>query len=104
MIYKENAISIKIPMVFSTEIKKKISTICMEPQKTENSQSNNEKKEQSCIIHHDFKLDNPGLEPMSLMSPVLAERFFTTSTIWEAQTHRSMEQKRETQILIYMAN
>ena len=83
MIYKENAISIKIPMAFSTEIKKK-STIYMEPQKTENIQSNIEKKEQSCIMRHDFRLYNPGLKPMSLMSPVLAERFFTTSTTWEA--------------------
>ena len=28
---------------------------------------------------------NPGIEPMSLMSPALAGRFFTTSTSWEAQ-------------------
>ena len=94
MIYKENAISIKIPMAFSTEMKNK-STICMEPQKTENSQRNDEKKEQICIIHHDFKLYNPGLKPMSLMPPVLAERFFTTSTTWEAQTHRSVEQRHK---------
>ena len=93
MIYKENAISINIPMAFSTEMKNK-STICMEPQKTENNQRNDEKKEQSCIIHHDFKLYNPGLEPRSLMPAVLAERFFTTSITWEAQTRRSMEQRR----------
>ena len=29
-------------------------------------------------------LPNPGIEPVSLMSPALAGRFFTTSTIWEA--------------------
>ena len=28
-------------------------------------------------------LPNPGIEPMSLMSPELAGRFFTTSTTWE---------------------
>ena len=28
---------------------------------------------------------NPGIEPMSLMSPVLAGRFFTTSASWEGQ-------------------
>ena len=28
---------------------------------------------------------DPGMEPMSLMSPALAVEFFTTSTIWEAQ-------------------
>ena len=27
---------------------------------------------------------NPGIEPTSLMSPALADRFFTTSTTWEA--------------------
>ena len=29
-------------------------------------------------------LSNPGIEPESLMSSMLAGRFFTTSTIWEA--------------------
>ena len=29
-------------------------------------------------------LPNPGFKPMSLVSPALAGRFFTTSTIWEA--------------------
>ena len=29
-------------------------------------------------------LPNPAIEPMSLMSPALAGRFFTSSTIWEA--------------------
>ena len=28
---------------------------------------------------------DPGIEPMSLMSSALADRFFTTSTTWEAQ-------------------
>ena len=31
-------------------------------------------------------LPNPGIEPMSLMSPVLAGGFFTTSATWEVQT------------------
>ena len=30
-------------------------------------------------------LPNPGIEPMSLVSPVLAVMFFTTSATWEAQ-------------------
>ena len=30
-------------------------------------------------------LPNPGIEPVSLMSPALAGRFFTTSATWEAQ-------------------
>ena len=29
-------------------------------------------------------LPDPGIEPMSLTSPALADRFFTTSTTWEA--------------------
>ena len=29
-------------------------------------------------------LPNPGIEPASLTSPVLAERFFTTGVTWEA--------------------
>ena len=36
-------------------------------------------------------LSNPGIEPASLMSPALADRFFTTSTSWEAHfMHRSV--------------
>ena len=29
-------------------------------------------------------LPDPGLEPMSLMSPALVDGFFTTSATWEA--------------------
>ena len=29
-------------------------------------------------------LPDPGIEPVSLMSPALAGKFFTTSTTWEA--------------------
>ena len=29
-------------------------------------------------------LPDPGIEPVSLMSPALADGFFTTSAIWEA--------------------
>ena len=29
-------------------------------------------------------LPNPGIKPLSLMSPALTGRFFTTSTTWEA--------------------
>ena len=32
-------------------------------------------------------LPSPGIEPMSLTSPVLAGRFFTTSTTWKAHIH-----------------
>ena len=30
-------------------------------------------------------LPNPGIEPVSLASPALADKFFTTSTTWESQ-------------------
>ena len=45
-IYRFNEISIKLPMAFSTELEKKC-TICMETQKTMNSQSNLEKEKWS---------------------------------------------------------
>ena len=32
-------------------------------------------------------LPNPEIEPMSLMSPALASRFFTTSAIWEVYSN-----------------
>ena len=39
-------------------------------------------------------LPDPGIESMSLASPVLAGRFFTTSTTWEAQTLYKWNQMR----------
>ena len=35
--------------------------------------------------HPPRDLPDPGLEPMSLMSPALVGNFFNTSSIWEAQ-------------------
>ena len=34
-------------------------------------------------------LPNPGIEPVSLMSPALAGGFFTTSTSWEAHKNNN---------------
>ena len=35
-------------------------------------------------------LPNPGMEPWSLMSPALADRFFITSATWEAHNKLQM--------------
>ena len=43
-------------------------------------------------------LPNPGIEPMSFMSPTLAGGFLTTSTIWEVKVDRWSESKVATDL------
>ena len=42
---------------------------------------------------------HPGIKPMSLTSPALAGKFFTTSTTWEARLQRSATHKCYRKIL-----
>ena len=37
-----------------------------------------------CVCVQSLSLPDPGIEPASLAFPSLADRFFTTSTTWEA--------------------
>ena len=44
-------------------------------------------------------LPDPGLETMSLLSPALAGRFFTTSAAWEALTDKGLVSKIYKQLM-----
>ena len=48
-------------------------------------------------------LPDPGIEPMSLESPVLAGRFFTTSATWEAHgvPKEKWKSKAETSLQVW---
>ena len=45
-------------------------------------------------------LPDPGIEPTSLTSPVLADSFFTTSTTWEAWAHSLLKVLKKVKVLV----
>ena len=84
LIYRFNAIPIKLPMAFFHRTRTKNFTICMETQKTPNSQNHLEKEKRS------WRNQAPGLQAIlqgysNQDSMVLAEK----------QKYRSMEQDRK---------
>ena len=82
-IYGFNAILIKLPMAIFTELEWKILKICMEAQKTPNSQSNLEKEEWSwrnqpswlqTILQNYSHQDSMVLEPKQKYRPMEQDR------------------------------
>ena len=83
-IYRFSLISIKLPMAFFTELKFKIFTVCMETQKTSNSQSNLEKEEWS------------GSNQLTWIQTLLQSFSHQDSMVLaQRQIYRSMEQDRK---------
>ena len=83
-IYRFNAIPIKLPMAFFTELEQKNLKICMETQKTPNSQSNLEGKKWS------WRNQTPCLQTI-LQSYSNQD----TMVLAQKQKYRSMEQDRK---------
>ena len=77
-IYRFNAIPIKLPMAFFTELEQKNFTICMETQKSPNSQSNLQKEKGS------WRNQAPGLQTII--------QTYSIKTVWYWHKNRSIDQ------------
>ena len=86
-IYRFNAIPIKLPLAFFHRTRTKKFTICMETQKTPNSQSNLEKEKRNC------RNQSPGLQ-------TILQSYSTQNNmaLAQKQKYRSMGQDRNPRV------